>query len=30
MASKDNKMFVSDEFKELETEIEMRKEGLSK
>ncbi|KAJ3574032.1 hypothetical protein NP233_g2039 [Leucocoprinus birnbaumii] len=30
MSSKDNKMFVSDEFKNLETEIEMRKNGLSK
>lgn len=30
MSSKDNKMFVSDEFKDLETEIEMRKEGISK
>lgn len=30
MSSKDSKMFVSDELKGLDMEIEMRKEGLFK
>jgi len=30
MSLKENKMFVSDELKGLEVEIEMRKEGLFK
>ena len=30
MSSKENRMFVSDELKGLDMEIEMRKEGLSK
>lgn len=30
MSSKDSKMFVSDEFRDLEAEIEVRKEGILK